>query len=102
VLTLWTAHTVAVGRAARQLGLKLGEDLELVGWSTEQGYRNHIEREFGPGKAPPTVVWDTLEMAHIAMTRLLWHVREPGLKPLRISVPTRLVTAGSEVPEVQL
>jgi hypothetical protein len=38
-----------------------------------------------------------MELAHIAMTRLLWHQREPNLKPLRISVPTRMVTRPEEL-----
>ncbi len=93
VLSLWTSQSIAVGRAARNLGLELGKDLDLVGWSTEKGYHSLIEREYGPGKAPPAVVWSTEEMCRIAITRLLWHVREPGLHPLRVSVPTTLITS---------
>jgi DNA-binding LacI/PurR family transcriptional regulator len=97
VLSLWTGQTNTVGRVARELGLEIGKDLDLVGWSTEQGYRNYLEREYGPGKAPPTVVWSTTEMCRVAVTRLLWHVREPNLKPLRVSVPTRLVSRAEEL-----
>jgi DNA-binding LacI/PurR family transcriptional regulator len=96
VLTLWTTVTLSVARAARSLGLVIGRDLDLVGWSTEHGYRIHLEREFGPGQAPPTVVWSTEEMARIAVTRLAWRLREPALAPLRISVPARLLVAGQE------
>lgn len=97
VMALWSNQCVAVGRAARVLGLELGKDLDLVGWSTELDYRSRIERDFGPGKAPPIVMWSTAEMSRIAITRLLWHVREPNLKPLRVSVPTRLVTSSEEL-----
>jgi DNA-binding LacI/PurR family transcriptional regulator len=97
VLSLWTGQTLTLAKVARELGLELGEDLHVVGWATEQGYRNYMEREFGPGKAPPTVVWSTTEMCRIAVTRLLWHVREPNLKPLRVSVPTRLITSAKEL-----
>jgi LacI family transcriptional regulator len=91
LLTLWTGMSLAVARVARSLGLSIGRDLDLVAWSTEQGYRAQVEREFGPGRAPPTVVWSSEEMARIAVTRLAWRLREPDLAPLRVSVPTHLV-----------
>jgi DNA-binding LacI/PurR family transcriptional regulator len=99
VLAMWVGQTLAVGRAARSLGLELGKDLDLVGWCTEDKYAAVVEREFGPGQAPPVVVWSSREMADIALARLVWHVREPGLKPLRISVPTRLVTSAADIQE---
>jgi GntR family transcriptional regulator, arabinose operon transcriptional repressor len=92
VLSMWVGMTLTVGKVARELGLKLGRDLEMVGWSTEARYRTDMAREFGDGKVPPIVVWSTDELAHVAMSRLLWHQREPNLKPLRVSVPMRLVT----------
>jgi DNA-binding LacI/PurR family transcriptional regulator len=97
VLAMWVGQTLAVGRAARSLGLDLGKDLDLIGWCTETKYAAVIEREFGPGQAPPVVVWNSREMADIALARLLWHLRQPNLKPLRISVPTRLVPAGGRL-----
>jgi len=96
LIALWTGTALAVARAAKSLGLVIGRDLELVAWSTEQGYQTQLEREFGPGRAPPTVVWSTEEMARIAVTRLAWRRREPNLAPLRVSVPTRLVVAEQE------
>lgn len=97
VMSMWTGMALTVARAARELGLTIGEDLDLVAWATEKGYRNLMEREFGRGKAPPTVVWSTEEMARIAVTRLLWHVRDPKLKPLRISVPARLIESAKDL-----
>jgi len=97
VLAMWVGQTLAVGRAARSLGLELGRDLDMVGWCTEENYSASIEREFGPGKAPPVVVWSTEEMAKIALARLLWHLREPNLKPLRVSVPMRLVASADQL-----
>jgi DNA-binding LacI/PurR family transcriptional regulator len=97
VLSLWTAHTIALGAAARSLRLKIGKDLDVVGWSTVDGYRNRIERAFGPGKAPPVIVWNTDQMCQIAVSRLGWRLREPGLGSLRVSVPTRLVEEASQL-----
>jgi DNA-binding LacI/PurR family transcriptional regulator len=90
VLALWEGLAIATARAAGDLGLVLGKDLDLVGWTTEQNYRARVEREFREGPAPSWILWDTGEMARIAVARLAWHHRDPGLKPLRISVPTRL------------
>jgi len=90
ILALWEGLALAVARAARDLGLVLGRDLDMVGWTTEQMYRARVEREHRDGRSPAWVLWDTGEMARIAITRLVWHHRDAGLRPLRISVPTRL------------
>jgi DNA-binding LacI/PurR family transcriptional regulator len=92
ILSLWSDLTISTCRIARDLGLVPGRDLDIIGWSTEEGYRAHIQQQLGTASSPPpTIVWSTAEMARTAITRLLWHIREPGLKPLRVSIPTRLV-----------
>jgi DNA-binding LacI/PurR family transcriptional regulator len=90
VLAMWLGQAQAICRAAQGLKLVIGRDLDLVGWSNEEAYREQILREFGPAGAPPMVVWSTDEMARIALARLEWRLRDPALRPLRISVPTRL------------
>lgn len=91
VLALWLGYGLAIAHAAAELGLVIGKDLDLVTWTHEENYRSRLQREFGEDGTPPTIVWSTDEMAAITVERLLWHLREPGLKPLRISVPTRLI-----------
>jgi len=95
VLAMWTSHAVALARVARALGLEIGRDLDMVAWSTELGYRAQLEREFGAGRAPAAVIWNPEEMARLAVARLHWRLREPGMASLRITVPLRLIPAGS-------
>jgi len=90
VLAMWLGQAVAAFRAARALGLVLGRDLDMVGWTNEELYREQIVREFGSGQAPPMVVWSTDEMARVAVARLEWRLRDRSLRPLRITIPTRL------------
>ncbi len=93
VLAMWMGHAVAVCRAARELGLAPGRDLDLVGWANEEVYREELRRELGP-EAPPMVVWSTDEMARIAIARLEWKLRDRTIRPLRITLPTRLALGG--------
>lgn len=91
VLALWADHAIAIGRAAERLGLQFGTDFDLVGWATERVYENQFVPIFERSGVPATVVWSTAEIAEICMMRLLWHLREPDLKPLQMIVPTRLI-----------
>ncbi|HOX06181.1 MAG TPA: GntR family transcriptional regulator [Planctomycetota bacterium] len=99
VLAMWLGEVQAVCRAARSLKLVPGRDLDVVGWSNEEVYREQIVREFGAAGAPPMVVWSTDEMARVAVARLEWRLRDRELRPLRISIPTRLVLPAEGIKE---
>jgi DNA-binding LacI/PurR family transcriptional regulator len=90
ILALWQGAALAIGQACRRLHLKVGRDIDLVAWSTDAGYRDVLSRVFAP-EPPPTMVWNLGEMAGFTIARLLWHLREPHLDPITISIPTRLV-----------
>jgi DNA-binding LacI/PurR family transcriptional regulator len=91
VLAMWRGQAVAVARAARSLGLVLGRDLDLVGWSTEYEYRELLGGEFAGGPVPAMVVWDHRQMARIAIERLELRRQNPNLACVRITVSSRLV-----------
>ncbi|HOX06500.1 MAG TPA: GntR family transcriptional regulator [Planctomycetota bacterium] len=90
IIALWTGVSVAVGRAARGLGLVVGRDLGLVGWSMEELYSSVFRPGFPDGQVPPAVVWSVADMAETAVCRLAERRANPKLPPLRINVPVRL------------
>jgi GntR family transcriptional regulator, arabinose operon transcriptional repressor len=91
VLCMWRSQTVAMARAAVELGLKLGRDLDLVGWTTEDEYAGLKDQVFSDGNLPAMIVWEPRDMARIALERIELRRRQPGLHPVRITVPVRLV-----------
>jgi DNA-binding LacI/PurR family transcriptional regulator len=91
VLCMWRGQTILVARAAKELGLKIGRELDLVGWTTEDEYEALIAEAFADVRVPAMVVWDHRDMAKIALERIELRRRSPDLHPVRITVPVQLV-----------
>ncbi len=90
VLALWQYTAAALGKVAREMGLVVGRDLEVVGWAREEDFDRTHATAFAGTETPPAVVWSVAEMAEAALGRLQLRRERPGLAPLRIKVPTRL------------
>ncbi len=80
----------AVKTAAEELGLRIGSDLHLVGWSIEEGYETGYRRIFGKGPVAPAVTWSAKGMAEAAISRLAERRANPELQPVRVKIPVRL------------
>jgi DNA-binding LacI/PurR family transcriptional regulator len=90
VVALWSVHALAVKRAADELGLVIGRDLQMVGWCPEEQYDKEYAPAFAPGQAAPAVTWSIRAMAEAAVAVLAERRANPGLPPLRIRVPASL------------
>jgi DNA-binding LacI/PurR family transcriptional regulator len=90
IIALWRGYALAVKHAADELGLRLGRDLELVGWCPEEIMESAYLPDFAGGPVPPTVTWSLRTMAETAAGLLDERRRTPAREPLRIKVPTRL------------
>jgi len=90
IVALWVSLAGALTRAAQELGLVVGRDLDIVGWSPEEIY----ETSFRPavGDAPVSaVVWSIATMAASAVARLGERRTNPDMPVVKIRVPLRLV-----------
>mgnify|MGYP000877830145 CR=1 FL=1 len=90
VLALWQGASALVARAARELGLVPGRDLDMVGWSTDGDYQSEFLPNFAGGPVPPAVVWDVDRLARAAVARLAERRADPQESPVMIKIPTRL------------
>jgi DNA-binding LacI/PurR family transcriptional regulator len=97
VIALWANVATAVARAAANLGLDLGRDLELVGWATEEEYESYRDL-FPHGRAPTSVTWRIETLAEMALARLMERRAKPGLPVARINIETRLRSADEPPP----
>ncbi len=89
-LVFWKSVSSEVVNACGELGLRLGRDLKVVGWSVEEFYASEHRAVFAGGAIPPAVVWKAPSMAEAALDRLE-QIRKAGRgEPLRVNVPTRL------------
>ena len=91
VVALWTRHAMAVAEAARAAGVRLGQDLHLVGWCMEEAIDSYYRPAFQGGPIPPCITWSARTMAEVAVNRLGERIRQPDLPVLRIKTPVRLV-----------
>ncbi|MHC4914186.1 MAG: substrate-binding domain-containing protein [Planctomycetota bacterium] len=94
VMALW--HPVMKGllAAAAELGLRLGHDLDVVGWSAEEGWADYRSL-FGALSPATAITWRVPEMVEVALGRLDERIARPSMLPLQIKIPTRLKSTGS-------
>ncbi|MHC4917370.1 MAG: GntR family transcriptional regulator [Planctomycetota bacterium] len=93
VLALWTGVGRAVKAAADELGLVVGRDFHMVGWSAREHYESEYRAAFEPAALPPAVVWSVESMADTALARLAERRANPHLERVRVSIPTGLRAA---------
>ena len=93
VLALWQGIGQSVARAAREMGLVIGKDLDLVGWSVrEDAGTQELLDQAGPAAK---VLWSAADLAELCMVRLLQRRTDPHVPvsltrvPVRLQVPDR-------------
>ncbi len=94
VVSLFQETSLQLVRTARELGIEIGKDFDMVGWCTEDQYKRDWLPAFAGGPAAPAVVWSPKKMAELAVDRIEARRRNPGLVPVKISVPVELREGG--------
>lgn len=91
VLALWQNLGLTMARAARDLGLVIGKDLDLVGWTARDGSSSNVMQEFAAlGAQAAAVTWSMAELAEVCMVRLMQRRQNPQLDVSLIRVPVRI------------
>jgi DNA-binding LacI/PurR family transcriptional regulator len=91
VLALWQGRCAEMARAAADLGLVPGRDVEVAGWCSEEEYDGGYQSAFPGGYLPPTVTWSLATLAKTTVARLAERRERPELPPMRIHIETRLI-----------
>jgi DNA-binding LacI/PurR family transcriptional regulator len=90
ILALWQGISEGVARAAQELGLILGRDLDLVGWSTAEHYRDEYLRKMPDDYESPAITWKIETMSEICLARLETRRSHPQLPISKTRVPVSL------------
>jgi len=90
ILALWQRFASAVARAAGELGLVLGKDLDLVGWCPEESYESHYALTFQSTPVPPTITWSIQTLTELCIRRLMEREVNPDSPTSMTKVSVRL------------
>jgi DNA-binding LacI/PurR family transcriptional regulator len=93
VLALWQHFAISMARAASDLGVKIGRDIDMVGWCKEEEYEGLYVPGFSGHEVPPAVMWSVGDMASTAMRQIAAAIENGLGVPLRSYVPARVVLA---------
>lgn len=99
VIALWASFAAAIAEEADRLGLKLGDDLEIVGWGVREEIAAAGTGRFPQDYRPPRVTWSIRDMAETAVARIEMRLGSPALPPTVLKIPVRLDVPGSNEPE---
>lgn len=96
VLALWQTAARSIARAARELGLKLGRDLDVVGWSLDE----HLDRRYAQEcpelrESCAAVTWSMADLGRAIFGRIEQRRREPDAPAVRILLPMKLREPGT-------
>ena len=90
IFALWQSASAGLISTARDLGLKVGKDFDMVGWANEEDYERDVGRLFDAGNVPAAITWKMSSMAETALERLELRRTRPDMPPIQLRIPTRL------------
>ena len=90
VIVLWLPMLSALLEAARELGIVVGRDLDVVGWCAEEVHGSSYAPLFKKEPVAPAVVWSAASMAATAVSRLAERRSHPELNCVRTNIPVSL------------
>jgi DNA-binding LacI/PurR family transcriptional regulator len=99
ILALWQSLALAVAQAAKDVGVVLGRDLDLVGWSVSQGPGAEALTRLSTMGSAAAVIWDPSEMAELCVQRLIQRREDPRLPATLFRVSVRLWDPDSLAPQ---
>ena len=91
VLALWRSVALDLAQVALERGLRLGQDLDLVGWCPQEQFEAEY-RALCPelSASTATVTWRMQRNVQAALDRLAERRLNPGQDPVRIHIPMEL------------
>jgi DNA-binding LacI/PurR family transcriptional regulator len=90
ILTLWGHVSQAMARVAREMGMVIGRDVEIVAWCSEEAYDHSHRLPFAGDPLPPAMTWSVAELVDVAVSRLEHRLIARHLPPLAIRIPVSL------------
>ncbi|PCJ57659.1 MAG: hypothetical protein COA79_15550 [Planctomycetota bacterium] len=89
IISMWHETSITVARVAKELNIKIGTDIHMIGWTTEDRYEL-FSNAFKPNEIPPTIIWQPEDMAVATISRLTEHSNNKDLPTQRILMGTKI------------
>lgn len=90
IVALWFDFGLAIIEAAEELGLKIGEDFELISWCMQESLKLEA-KAYLKNTALPMIIWSSKDLANSALSLLASKRMDIENAPVRIKIPTQLV-----------
>lgn len=87
---MWQPLAMSVMSAIRKSKFKLSKEIDVIGWTTENEYRELIAVEFLNEKAPASMIWSPNEMASTALEMLDRRTNKPEAPFIRVEIKANL------------
>jgi LacI family transcriptional regulator len=87
---MWIPLAHSAINSIRKTKLKLGKNIEIIGWCTETEYRESFIPRFINETIPAMMIWSPNEMASVAIEALERRIKNPESPFVRIEVNARL------------
>ena len=87
---MWIPLAHSAINSIQKTKLKLGKNIEIIGWCTETEYRESFIPRFINETIPAMMIWSPNEMASVAIETLERRIKAPESPFVRIEVSARL------------
>lgn len=89
-ICMWQPLAMSVVDAIKKSKFKLGQDIDIIGWTTENEYRDQVVPEFLNEMAPASMIWSPNEMASTALEMLERRINKPEAPFIRVEIKAHL------------
>jgi hypothetical protein len=93
VLVYWQPVAGIVCRVAAELGIAIGRDLDLIGWTSAETWDTHYAPQFKGAEVQPAVTWSVRSLAEAAIRQVERRSADPSSPHQQIRIPASLRTS---------
>lgn len=81
-----------------RLGLSPGKDVSVIAWGTDVLKQQYLTRTKWEKMPLDLIQWSRAEMGRMVVRMIEARIKDPGIPPMRVEIPTEIIVKGSVRP----